>query len=282
MATAAEHPGPVRAALLTALFGLFFFVGACGSSPATLQTQSMSQAPSIDGALADWNGRLTRLGDRSISMSAHPTDSLLYVALLVQDPGLIRSVARNGLIVWVDPSGKRKHTYGLQYPFGLRAQRRARQVSGGASGGQGRSSSLSQVLQSDFAVLRDDTVRHRAPAQFASSGLRIKARLSPGSLIYEAAIPVNEPAADRDRLGLRTSLDAGLAIGLETPKPEEGLSDDQQDEPTLVGPTGRGRTPGRRRRGRRRGRRPPPRAQSPDLPTLNLWVRVVSGEQGGG
>ena len=90
--------------VLTAFVGLLL-VGAC-SSPPTLRTQSLSQAPSVDGTLSEWDGGLTRVGDRSVSMSAAPTDSLLYLAVVISDQSLVRSVAEKGLVVWVDPTGK--------------------------------------------------------------------------------------------------------------------------------------------------------------------------------
>ncbi|MFB6098722.1 MAG: hypothetical protein ABEK84_06365, partial [Salinibacter sp.] len=75
----------------TCWFGLVFtvlagslFVGAC-SSPPTLRTHSLPRAPTVDGTLSEWGGSLTRIGDSPVSMSVAPTDSLLYVALLIPD-----------------------------------------------------------------------------------------------------------------------------------------------------------------------------------------------------
>ena len=262
--------------VLTAFVGLLL-VGAC-SSPPTLRTQSLSQAPSVDGTLSEWDGGLTRLGDRSVSMSAAPTDSLLYLAVVISDQSLVRSVAEKGLVVWVDPTGKQQHTYGVQYPIALRAQRAAQKTADApAPGASGRSATLEQLFPSDLAVIRNDTIRHRMPSRL-SSALQARATLNTGSLIYEIAIPVNPTAAtsstDGWKHGLRTPLGRAIAIGLETPESgdESGIQDRPGGIPSVTGQGRRGRSR-RGRRGRRQRRQNNP---SPDRPTLNLWTNVVS------
>ncbi|PSQ92604.1 MAG: hypothetical protein BRD30_02225 [Bacteroidetes bacterium QH_2_63_10] len=258
-----------------------FLAGAC-SGPSTLQTQSLSRAPTIDGVLSDWGGTLTRVEDGSVSMSAVPTDSTLYLALLIRDQGLIRSVAEQGLVVWVDPSGKEQHTYGVRYPLGLRAQRAEREGSPSASDASQRSLVLDDLFPSDLAVIRNDTVRRRMPAGFVS-GLEAQATLDTGSLIYEIAIPVapsgSGPGAADWQHGLRTPLGAAVAIGLETPDSDDdsGLVGRPEGVPSATGRSGRGRSPRGRRRGQRgrQGQQAPP-SQPPESPSLDLWTKIVS------
>jgi hypothetical protein len=265
--------------VLAMLLGVFL-AGAC-SGPSTLQTQSLSRAPTIDGTLSDWGGTLTRIEDGSVSMNAVPTDSTLYLALLIRDQGLIRSVAEQGLVVWVDPSGKEQHTYGVRYPLGLRAQRAEREVDAPASDAPQRSLVLDDLFPSDLAIIRNDTIRHRMPAGFAS-GLKAQATLDTGSLIYEMAVPVapsgSGPGAADWKHGLRTPLGTAVAIGLETPDPDDdsGLIGRPQGIPSVTGRRGRGRSPRGRRRGRRgrQGQQAPP-SQSPESPSLDLWTKVV-------
>lgn len=265
--------------VLIVLVGGLFAAGC--SSPETLRTHSLSQAPSIDGALSDWDGRLTRLGDSPVSMSVAPTDTVLYVALLIPDRDLIRSVAKNGLVVWVDPSGQQTHTYGVQYPLGLSAQR-PEQKEPSASAGPGGASTLEQLFPSDLALIRNDTVRHRMPAGLSSS-VRVQATLNTGSLIYELAVPVPPSAAeaenDPDYKGLTVPLGQELAVGLKTFDAEErsNLLNRSPGVPSVTGRRGGRRSPRGRRRGRRQ--RSPPASPSPDLPKLDLWTRILVGEQ---
>jgi len=252
------------------------FMAAC-SGPVTLQSRSMSEAPSVDGRIDEWGGNLDYLDDEPVAMSASPTDSLLYVAIVIQDRALIRTVAANGLIVWVDPTGGQKRGYGIQYPVGLRAQRAGqRETSSEASGQPARG--LDQINLSELNVVWHDSTRRRLPAHF-SSGLRAKATLDPGSLIYELAIPVGEGAGGsaRRKHGLPSSLRSAVGIGLQTPEPGDGdadLSMPDRGIPSVTGRPGQGRT----RRGRRGQRRQTPEKPDQDeqIPTLDLWTKVVT------
>lgn len=282
--------------VLVALVGLLL-TGAC-SSPTTLPSQSTTQPMSVDAKLGEWNGRLTYLDDEPVSMSVAPTDSLLYVALAIQDRDLIRSVAKKGLIVWVDPSGKQQRTYGIQHPLGLQTQRTdeggsgSRSSDGASDGGAGPSgasrqpgteSMLEQVSLEELAILRQGTPQLRVPARF-STGLRAKVRLDPGSMIYELAIPVAEDTTANRQHALRASLGRTVGIGLETPESEteeQSLDNPNQGVPSVTGRGGGTRRGRGGRPGRRRGQQQQNREDlRPDLPELDLWAQVVSKEGG--
>ncbi|MFB6271718.1 MAG: hypothetical protein ABEL51_02365 [Salinibacter sp.] len=261
------------------LFGGGLLFGAC-SGPPTLQTYSPSEPPVVDGTLSEWDGALRRVGDSPVSMSVAPTDSLLYITVLIPDRKLLRSVVKHGLIVWVDPAGQRAHTYGVQYPIALQAQRPA-QKSDAATEEPGKSSPLDQLFPSDLALIRNDTIRRRMPARLAS-GLQVHATMETGDLIYELAIPVSDTKkggeADASDFGLHASLGPTLTVGLETPSEDDSkLQGRQRGIPSVTG-RGRGRR-GRTPRGRRRGRRGRQQAastQTPSVPTLDLWAKVVT------
>ena len=234
----------------------------------------MTEPPAVDGSIEEW-GELTPVDGPSVSVAAHPTDSLLYVALLVQDQSLVRSLAVNGLVVWVDPSGGQRRAYGIQYPLGLRRQR-AGQVQ--AQSPERSAVGLDDVALTELEVVRGDTARQRIPARF-SSGLRGKAVLDPSSLIYEVAIPVGaSPDGARATHGLRASLDGPVGLGLEIPEPEEDDDETNVNQGGNIGSvTGRR---GRRRRRRQRRRRQRQRQQSgPQFATLDLWMTVPARAQ---
>jgi hypothetical protein len=269
-------------------FGLALMVlagvsmGAC-SSPPTLQSHSLSQAPAVDGALSEWGGALARVDDGSVSMSAAPTDSLLYLAIVIPDRDLIRSVAENGLVVWVDPASEERHTYGVRYPLGRRAQQAGADQRGGTDA-SGEASPLEDLFPSDLAVIRNDTVRYRMPAGL-SSALKARATLDTGSLVYEMAVPVSasRPATTGDRWehGLHAQLDGTVAIGLQTPDPDDTdlVMPSSRGIPSVTGRGGRRRSPRGRRRGRQRRQNQQRSVPAPDRPTLDLWTRsVLSGD----
>lgn len=263
--------------LATAL--VLLLAGACGGPP-TLQRGSTSAPPTVDGALSEWGGSLSYVHDEPVSMSVRPTDSLLYVALATQDQRLIRSVAKNGLIVWVDPSGGKARRYGVQFPLGFRAQQAGRRGSPSADsdrtgppGPSRRSSTFDQLALEELDVIRHDSVRVRIPAQF-SSGVRAQATIDPGTFVYELAIPTAAGTASAQH-GLRAALGPTVGIGLQILE-----ADDASDVsmPTGGVPSVAGRQ-GRTRRGRQGRRRQRARqSQPPSLPTLDLWMKVETGE----
>jgi len=255
--------------------GALFLLSAC-SGPPTLQSHSLSQAPTIDGTISEWGGALTRVGDQSVSLSAAPTDSLLYLAIVIPDRSLIRSVAENGLIVWVDPTGEQRHTYGVRYPLGRRAQRTQRATDESGTG-PSRASALESLFPSDLAIIRNDTIRHRMPAGF-SSALKVQATQNTGSLIYELAIPVSPSSRgateDARQHGLHTRLGRSLSVGLVTPDPDDDsdLVSSSRGIPSVTGRGGRRRTR-RGRRGRQQNQSRSP-VQGPERSRLDLWTRV--------
>lgn len=267
-----------RFGLLLATVLVLLLAGACGGPP-TLQRGSISAPPTIDGALSEWGGSLSYVRDEPVSISVRPTDSLLYVALATQDQRLIRSVAKNGLIVWVDPSGGQARRYGVQYPLGFRAQQAGRRGGPspasdqtGSAGPPRRSSTFDQLALEELDVIRHDSTRVRIPAQF-SSGVRAQATIDPGTFVYELAIPTAAGAASAQH-GLQAALGPAVGIGLQIPEADD---DADVSMPTGSVPSVTGRQ-GRTRRGRQgRQRQRSRQNQSPSLPTLDLWMKVETG-----
>lgn len=219
----------------------------------------MRETPTVDGSLSEWGGRLARVDGEAVSMAALPTDSLLYVAVLVRDRARVQAIAQRGLVVWVDPAGGTQRAYGVQYPLGLQRQQAGRTAPATAT--------LDAVTLRELEVVRGDTLRRRIPAQY-SSGLRGQAVLDPSSLICELAIPVR-PSDDN---GLPTALGPTVGLGLNTPEPDDEPSA-QAAAPDLSATDPGGRTSPQRQRDARRRQQsaPSPRARQP---TLDLWVTV--------
>lgn len=221
----------------------------------------MREASTVDGSLSEWGGRLARVKGETVSMAALPTDSLLYVAVLVRDRALVQTIAQRGLVVWVDPAGGTQRTYGVQYPLGLRRQQAGRTAPDGAT--------LDAVTLRELEVVRGDTLRRRIPAQY-SSGLRGHAVLDPSSLICEFAIPVRPS----DEHSLPTALGPTVGLGLETPEPDDEQADQAlAAEPDLSATDPGGQPSTQRRRDARRRQQSPP-SPRPQQANLDLWVTM--------
>lgn len=218
----------------------------------------------MDGTLAEWGPRLTALNNAPASMAALPTDSLLYVAVLVRDQTLVRTIVERGLIIWVDPAGGTDRTYGVQYPMGLRRQQ------AGQSSPQSSPQDLDAVSLDELEVLRGDTLRTRVPARF-SSGLRGAATLNSGALICEVALPVGPNAPSSHQIA--ASLGQTVGLGLETPSPD--ASPEPEMPESDIAPSGRNER--RPPQPEQRDRQPPTPPPSDQQPTLNQWVTLRTG-----
>lgn len=227
----------------------------------------MRDTPSVDGSLSEWGNRLTKLDDDPVSMGAVSTDSLLYVAVLIRDADLVQTIAKRGLVVWVDPTGGTNRTYGVQYPLGLRRQR------AGRTGRRAAPSDIGAVSLKELEVLRGDTLRTRIPARF-SSGLRGNVTLDSGVLIGELALPVGPDASSEH--GLSTALGPTVGIGLHTPTAENDASHDvstpEVSEPDVASSSG---PPDRTSPTPQRRERQAPKPPQPRKPTtLDRWVTI--------
>lgn len=262
--------------LVALLVPLVLLVASACSSPSTLTRHTLSQPPTIDGTVDEWAGSLAYVNDEPVSLSVAPTDSMVYVAVAVQDRNLIRSIVVNGLMVWLDPTAQEQRSYGIHYPMGLRTQQRDDRAAPTGSP-QEDPPSMGDLSLSELDVVRH-TAHRRVPARH-TSGLRAQATLSEGSLIYELAVPVQHASsAPSASYGLRRAISGPLGIGLSTPEPDDDTVDQPPPStgiPSVTGGQRRGRSP-------RRGRQPP-RPSLPEkskMPTLDVWTNVVTAQDG--
>lgn len=246
------------AALLTAC--------ASGAPPFPQQVlDSRVRAPAIqvDGGRVEWEGNLTRVGDRDVFAGFHRRGDTLFMALVSQDPGFDARVFGSGLTVWFDTAGTRRSgAYGIRYPvIGPAARQRIRSDT---AGGRPDRERLLRAAGSDFVLVRDsDDGTELSPAE--AEGLRVAASIDRGLFTWEARIPLGSgphalPAAGADTISV------GLRAG-----GEQGAAD------------GRAATDSAGRGGGRRG--PPGRFGRPgpgQIPPLELWVRVNLEQDGGG
>lgn len=249
----------------SSLLVLFLLVGAC-SGTASLSEAPPTDTPTVDGSISEWGPRLTPLDNAPVAMTALSTDSLLYVAIRVRDRALVRTIARQGLVVWADPTGGTNRAYGVQYPLGLRRQQAGRS--------QSASATIDAVSLRELEVLRGDTLRTRIPAQF-SSGVRGKVTLNSGALICELALPVGPQATSEH--SLTTPLGRTIGLGLQTPTAES--EDDERPEapdPDIAASSG-GRPERPSPRPQQRERQVPEPPQRPEQPTLDEWVTIPTG-----
>lgn len=251
---------PLAAAALAAV------LTACASGAPPVPQQVLDSrvrepAIEVDGNRVDWEGNLTRVGDRDVFAGFHRRGDTLYVALVSQDRGFDARVFGSGLTVWFDTTGARRSgSYGIRFPvFGPAARQRIRADS---AGGRPDRERLLRAAGSDFVLVRDSADEARlSPGE--AEGVRVAASIDRGLFTWEAGIPLGTgpralPASRSDTIsvGLRAGGDQGSA---------DGQADTDSDGD-------RGRRPGAGRFGR-----PGPG----QIPPLELWVRVDLEQPGG-
>ncbi len=287
--------GPIVMAVLTAVVAAV--AAACGSGapepPAQLLDSRVRDAAiSVDGLRQDWEGNLTRVGDRDVFAGFHRAEDALYVAVVSQDPGFDARVFRSGLTVWFDTAATRRPVHGIRYPvFGAEARRRLR---ADTAAGRPSRERLLRAAGSDVVLVTDGSTEQRvSPGQAA--GLEVAVSVDRGLFTWEARIPLRAgngpahalPASGDDTIsvGLQAGGDQGDLMGETGGEPGEAAP----PGPTGVDPAAADTVPadsleadsagagGRRQSGGPRAFPSPAR----EIPVLEIWTRVNLGAAGG-
>ena len=103
---------------LTLLLLAAMLVGGCGSTT-TLQSTSPDREITVDGSTEDWQGALTLIEKKKLSLGVLNDGEFLYLALVTRDRQLINQMMIRGLTVWFDAEGGKEKTFGIRFPLGL-------------------------------------------------------------------------------------------------------------------------------------------------------------------
>lgn len=246
-----------RSVTAAALAGLLVACASGDPEPPrqVLDSRVRDRAVRVDGTRQDWEGNLTRVGDRDVFAGFHRREDALYVAVVSQDPAFDARVFGSGLTVWFDASGgRRSGMFGLRFPvFGPEARKRLRADSAPDRPDRER---LLRAAGDGFVLVRDGADEERLSPD-ETDGLRVAASVDRGLFTWEARVPLGGgPAALRasGRDTISVGMQAGGDQG-ETARPSPG---EREASDSAAG-------------GRRGG---PARAGPGDAPPLEIWVRV--------
>lgn len=73
----------------------------------------------VDGVNSEWDNSTTYIKDEKVLVGVMNDEDFLYISLITDSPALRRQMMGQGFIVWFDPTGGKKKTFGIQYPLGL-------------------------------------------------------------------------------------------------------------------------------------------------------------------
>jgi hypothetical protein len=172
----------------------------------------------IDGNDEDWRDLTQPVKGQHFSVGFVNDDEALYFCLLTKDATTLQQVSRVGLILWLDPAGGKKKTFGVRFPvaYGPGYNRRPNRSSGGEGDTPSRGpDSQSDPAQHDIEILgpgRND-VREVENGQ---SGVTARYRIRGDLLVYEIRIPLRKS----EQVPFAPGVDPGAALRVELQTPE--------------------------------------------------------------
>jgi hypothetical protein len=183
----------------------------------------------IDGDNGEWPGPLVPVDEHQrIDAAAVNDGQFLYVVLSTSDASLRAQIMGQGLIVWFDPDGGDKKTFGIKYPVGMapgempgrgRGFRRGDSSADGAQRAQPAAAPEPPNRLEIIGPKKDDAhsfVADKAP------GISVKVGRVEGSLVYELKVPLKHSDEFPYALDARAAI---VGFGLETPKMERPAGD---------------------------------------------------------
>lgn len=211
MHSAPSRPS-IRALLCTGLLACTILVPAPVSTRAADAELSATWRVAdvlVDGSMAEWP-RLERV-DTGPAVAVQNDAEALYLAIVSNDP-TVREQLATGLVVWLDPTGRRRQT------FGLRLEGLAPRPLAGAtptSASSGLSSDRVLTTLEEFDLLGPARLQRRLIDSAAEVGIALASGVEDGTVVYELKVPLGKSDAAPHAVGVTPG--ATISLGLETP-----------------------------------------------------------------
>jgi hypothetical protein len=90
-----------------------------GGNELQLSSDWRGEPVRIDGNNEEWSGRMVPIEKQKFSVGLQNDGEALYLCLITRDRVLGTQIARQGLMVWLDPGPERpkKHQFGVHFPI---------------------------------------------------------------------------------------------------------------------------------------------------------------------
>ena len=162
----------------------------------------------IDGLLADW--RALGALDRGPELGAVNDEEFLYLAVSGKEPHLLPPLA-TGLIVWIDPAGRRDRTFGIRVPGVLQPL-----LPGMTAEPAPAADAISTKVLDRFDVLGPGENQRRLVDLTPDMGIELAYGYSESEIIYEIRMPLQKTSARPFAVGAARR---PISLGLATPEP---------------------------------------------------------------
>lgn len=251
-----------------------------GCKKMELSSAYLDREITVDGNHSDWQGALTYLEKKNISLGLLNDDKYLYVCLATNDRKLKMQMLRMGFTIWFDAAGGSKKNFGIHYPLGLidkgipmRDRMKQRQDESMAG--------LSTLRLSEFEILgpeKEDKKRYRL-AEIKE--LKLELNNQNDMLVYELKVPLFKDGQNPIAIGAGEG--QAIGMGLEIPEIDfTAMGDRESRNRNSAGDGlsggrmgGRGGMRGRGRRGGMSGRGGGMQGERPQISEpLKIWAKV--------
>jgi hypothetical protein len=222
-----------------------------GCDDAELYSAWRDRDITIDGNDSDWTGARLQVFDKpSLAIGLMNDRENIYLLVKSRDRSVQSQMAMQGLTVWFDPYGRKKETFGVQYPLGRGPMMPPdggpgeRHPQGWGSHDQGpgepdriEETDIGKALERAWQVMITGPEKNEcctlALARAESFGVKARMRMAEGFLVYEFQVPLQEDSGHpyAVAMGVYDTMQV-ISIGLQTGgsgRPEGGH-----------GPSGRG------------------------------------------
>lgn len=168
----------------------------------------------IDGNDEEWRGRTVPLEKQRFALGLQNDGEALYLCLTTRDRVLATQIARQGLMVWLDPGTQRpkKHQFGVHFPIDPRLAA-ARETGGRWPRDGADTSEWTQAAVGILGPGKDDA--KRVPILDAG-GILGSAVFHGDVLVYELKVPFKGDAAPL--YGLAAEPGGSFRLEIETPE----------------------------------------------------------------
>ena len=226
----------------------------------------------VDGLYEDWANSLTYFEKKNVAIGLLNDDEFLYLCFVTEDRILARQIMGRGLILWLDPEGGKKKTFGIRFPIGMQGAGMSMMRRGGEQD-QERVRDIFSGSRSELEILgpgKDESERMLASEV---KGIAIYLNNLMETIVYEIKIPLIQSEEHPCAVGAENG--ALVGVGFEIPQIDMDAMRNRMGGETGGGMRGGGMRGGGRPGGGRPGGGRSERSRMAEMnQQLKIWAAV--------
>jgi hypothetical protein len=176
------------------------------AAPAPVRSAWRTQPIAVDGLSADWTN--TESLERGPAVGAVNDDEFLHLVVSSKDPA-VGGPLLTGLIVWIDPAGRRAQTFGIRVPGVEMAPLPGMTPAASANASPGV---ISTKVFDRFDVLGPGQNQRRLVDITPGLGVELASGYSDSDVTYELKIPLQKTVTRMYAVGAGPGRTVGLGI----------------------------------------------------------------------